>query len=219
VGDPISGETMWFALFTHSSRQLGAKSQLVAIRRRYDELVERSELYLGQGKSSLTDSEAFEFTTLLYALGQNVVHMIINGRLLARGFHIASTDLVQPAADWWRGATIDLQGNVAENHGTKLFGVLISLPDLKRVPRSDPSGPARPREDVLRAPGPSPKKKPGPKPVKREAVKSKMRAEIQNGDITIADLQNMKEVRLASRYGVNRQTARRAISEIVASTE
>jgi hypothetical protein len=57
----------------------------------------------------------------------------------------------------------------------------------------------------------------GPKPIKREAIVHRMTEDIQSGKLSLGDLQDMKEDALATTYGANRDTARKARNEVLAS--
>jgi DNA-binding GntR family transcriptional regulator len=50
----------------------------------------------------------------------------------------------------------------------------------------------------------------GARPHKFEQTKEAMRNDIQTGKVTVAELENMLEKQLAVRYGVSRDTARKA---------
>jgi hypothetical protein len=50
----------------------------------------------------------------------------------------------------------------------------------------------------------------GPRPDKREATTAKMKQEIAKGGLTLEKLNAMREKELAAKYGVSRDTARRA---------
>jgi hypothetical protein len=55
----------------------------------------------------------------------------------------------------------------------------------------------------------------GVRPEKFEQTKEVMRNDIQQGQITVAQLENMREKQLAARYGVSRDTARKARNAVL----
>jgi hypothetical protein len=63
-----------------------------------------------------------------------------------------------------------------------------------------------------------PGSQPGPRPTKRDSVVVKMRSDIVSGDCTVASLAEEKQEALASRYGVNRETVRRALAIVSADS-
>jgi hypothetical protein len=69
---------------------------------------------------------------------------------------------------------------------------------------------ARDATEVSIAPPSAAKKKRGRKPTKLTATVDKMRDDIQSGRISAAELSDMSEKVLAGRYGVSRDTARKA---------
>ena len=65
---------------------------------------------------------------------------------------------------------------------------------------------ARPRKPGAAGPG----RRRGARPEKFEQAKDAMRNDIQQGRLTVAELDNMLEKNLAAKYGVSRDTARKA---------
>jgi hypothetical protein len=62
----------------------------------------------------------------------------------------------------------------------------------------------------------APKRRRGPKVRKRDQVRERMRQEIRDGGLTIEHLKNALEKTLADKYGVSRDTARKARAEVLA---
>jgi hypothetical protein len=60
-----------------------------------------------------------------------------------------------------------------------------------------------------------PSGKTGPKTKKTEAVAERLRAEINSGKLTLAELAELKEQALANDYGVSRDTARKARNQVL----
>jgi hypothetical protein len=58
------------------------------------------------------------------------------------------------------------------------------------------------------------KRKPGRPPDTREVVEAKMKADIEAGEMTVEELTGMKQVALAERYGVHRDTVSGALENI-----
>jgi len=55
----------------------------------------------------------------------------------------------------------------------------------------------------------------GRRPEKRNQVKAAMNEDLEQGRLTESALRNMPEKALAAKYGVNRETARKARNEVV----
>jgi hypothetical protein len=68
------------------------------------------------------------------------------------------------------------------------------------------------RQDVSISPGP--RRVRGRRPDKRQAVIQLMKTQIEKGELTLPELKQMKELALAVRYGIGRDTARKARNHI-----
>jgi hypothetical protein len=96
-----------------------------------------------------------------------------------------------PSPSWWAGPD-----SLSADSGAACPA--IEVPDVP--PNPAPTGLA---------------KRPGRKPDKRNQVKDAMRKDIRTGRVTITDLSKMDDKDLAFQYEVNRETARKARTEVL----
>jgi len=99
---------------------------------------------------------------------------------------------------------------------TKVLCVAREREPIQNAAVETPATATSPSTAQLRQPiasGPGPRR--GVKPEKLERVKTAMRSDIQQGQLTPLELENMIEKNLAPRYGVSRDTARKARKAIL----
>jgi hypothetical protein len=63
---------------------------------------------------------------------------------------------------------------------------------------------------------PAKKRKRGPRPAKRAAARDKMKAGIRSGKYTLDQLDDLLQKELAAEFGVSRETACKALNEVLA---
>ena len=87
----------------------------------------------------------------------------------------------------------------------------------RRVVESEevPDGPGPRSTDEQKPAAAGPARRRGPRPQKFEQARNAMRNDIQDGRHTVADLANMLEKNLATKYGVSRYTARKARNAVL----
>jgi hypothetical protein len=101
-----------------------------ASRKDEDELSEEM-----RASTPLTSYEFAEMVSWGNALAEDLRLFLTKGDLLAKGFLPGSIDHLSIPADWWRGATLDLERNAATANGTTLTGLVITPPEaLQRAP-------------------------------------------------------------------------------------
>ncbi len=152
-GDPTSGETRYFALFTYSSKWVGAHPSVVRDSDRYLTLSEHYRGDVEGANSGLTQEEDFERLTILYALTQNLVSLLRKGTIFARGFRLGTMEIVQPPAEWWANVAIDLDQNSATGHGSTLTGMRVFHPQARRVVDGGATGAPLPSSATRNRPG------------------------------------------------------------------
>ena len=124
-GGPIEGDTLWHALNW---------AVIVSPEDLYREYQQRFTLLQSRYNAdpyALSARENAERSALLGALIDNLIELLRNGTLVAKGFRAGSLELVEIPAAWWTNVLCNVEENWVESGGVRITGVLVYHPKAK----------------------------------------------------------------------------------------
>jgi len=98
----------------------------------------------------LNQLERVKLVSWRNVLREDLKHSLMKGDLIAHGFLCGSLELRPISADWWRGATLDLDCNTATGHGSTIAGLVVTANAATQSKK--PSEPLAPSKRPIFAP-------------------------------------------------------------------